>query len=197
MGKVIYIASKNTGKIKEYRNALEKYGFEIHSLLDLNLNDVEETGETFFDNAFIKAHNLFKIVNKPVIADDSGLIVNSLPNELGIKSKRFSPSHTDDDNIDLLLHKLDGIVDRSAYFSTVICLYINNADIRYYEGITNGEICLSRVGNKGFGYDPIFKAFGTNKTYGELDLEEKQKLSHRGKAIDQLLKDILYENIDF
>jgi XTP/dITP diphosphohydrolase len=187
----IIIASQNIGKIKEYQNAFKNLEFEVVSLNDLNFDlEIEETGATFEENALIKAKAIYDKYNLPVIADDSGLLVEALPGELGVKSKRFSPSAQDEDNIDLLLEKLEGEVNRSAYFVTVICLYMNEKDYRFFTGRTNGKILYERKGNHGFGYDPVFEVAGLNKTYAELDVKEKHSYSHRGKAIDLLLKEL-------
>ncbi|MDT8336874.1 MAG: RdgB/HAM1 family non-canonical purine NTP pyrophosphatase [Candidatus Izemoplasmatales bacterium] len=194
----IIIASKNAGKIREYQNAFKNMEVKLSSLIDLGYKgDIAETGKTFEENAFIKAKQLYKMYKKPVIADDSGLLVKSLPNELGVKSKRFSKSETDDDNIDLLLERIRKFSDRSAQFVTVICFYISDLDIRYFTGKTEGKIINHRCGKFGFGYDPVFLVKGYEKTYGELNLDEKHLLSHRGKAIDKLKRMLENENINF
>jgi XTP/dITP diphosphohydrolase len=187
----IIIASQNIGKIKEYQNAFKDLEFEVLSLNDLDYKtEIAETGKTFEDNAYIKAKAIYDKYKLPVIADDSGLVVKALPKELGVKSKRFSPSGQDDDNIDLLLKKLEGNANRSAYFVTVICLYVNENDYRFYKGKTDGKILYERKGKFGFGYDPVFEVAGLSKTYAELDVKEKHSYSHRGKAIDLLLEEL-------
>ena len=181
----IIIASQNIGKIKEYQNAFKDLEFEVLSLNDLDYKtEIAETGKTFEDNAYIKAKAIYDKYKLPVIADDSGLVVEALPGELGVKSKRFSPSGQDEDNIDLLLMKLEGKANRSAYFVTVICLYVNENDYQFFTGKTNGKILYERKGSYGFGYDPVFEVAGLGKTYAELTVEEKHAYSHRGKAID-------------
>lgn len=196
MKKEIIIASKNPGKIKEYQNALKNY--KIISIIDLAIDlDIEENALTFAENATLKAKALYDIYHRPVIADDSGLVVNALKGELGVKSKRFSKSETDDDNNNLLLEKLRFIEDRTAYFQSSICLYLSPVDIRIYEGRTTGRILEEKRGSNGFGYDPLFMLDGLNKTYAELNLEQKHLVSHRGKAIEKLKKDLSDENIDF
>ncbi|MDD3711966.1 MAG: RdgB/HAM1 family non-canonical purine NTP pyrophosphatase [Candidatus Izemoplasmatales bacterium] len=196
MKKEIIIASKNSGKIKEYQNALKNY--KIISIIDLGIDlDIEETALTFAENAKLKAKALYDIYHRPAIADDSGLVVNALKNELGVKSKRFSKSESDDDNNALLLEKLKSAEDRSAYFISSICLYLSPHDIRIYEGKTSGKIIEEKRGSNGFGYDPLFLVDGLDKTYAELSLDEKHLVSHRGKAIEKLKKDLLDENTDF
>ena len=187
----IIIASQNIGKIKEYQNAFKDLEFEVLSLNDLDYKtEIAETGKTFEDNAYIKAKAIYDKYKLPVIADDSGLVVEALPGELGVKSKRFSPSGQDEDNIDLLLMKLEGKANRSAYFVTVICLYVNENDYQFFTGKTNGKILYERKGSYGFGYDPVFEVAGLGKTYAELTVEEKHAYSHRGKAIDLLLEEL-------
>lgn len=187
----IIIASQNPGKIKEYQNAFKDLEIEIVSLIDLNSNDeIDENGDSFQDNAYIKAKTVYDKYKLPVIADDSGLIVEALPDELGVRSKRFSKSCNDDDNIDLLLEKMKDAKNRNAYFVTVICLFYNDHDYIFFTGKTEGKIINNRKGKHGFGYDPIFEVDGLGKTYAELSVEEKHSISHRGKAIDLLLKGI-------
>jgi XTP/dITP diphosphohydrolase len=193
----LIIASLNNGKIKEYQNALAKLPIKVKSLLDFSaFNEIEETGKTFKENAIIKAKSVFKRIPGIVLADDSGLVVNSLPNELGVKSKRFSSSQSDEDNIDLLLRKIKDKDDRSAYFICVIAIIINEKTIKTYQGKTTGKIIEYRQGSNGFGYDPVFLVDGANKTYAEMTLEEKQEHSHRGKAIKAMLEDKFYETIN-
>jgi len=194
----LIIASMNAGKIREYKNAFKSLDINLKSLLDYQDEmEIEETGSTFKENALIKAREIYKKYNLPVIADDSGLVVNVLKNLLGVKSKRFSVSGTDEDNIALLTQKLKNESDRLAYFVTVICFYVNENDIRFYEGKTSGIIIDEQRGNNGFGYDPIFWLEELNKTYAELSLDEKALVSHRGKAIKKLLEDIYDENFSF
>ncbi len=185
----IVLATNNFGKIKEYQNAFKDLNVELLSLDDVDLKiEVEETKDNLKDNAFLKAKTIYEIVKMPVLADDSGLTVKALKNLLGVKSKRFSKTGRDIDNNKLLLEKLKGISDRSAEFVTVICLYMSNEDIRFFEGRTKGEILKEFHGDFGFGYDPLFKVEGTDKTYGEMTLDEKQIFSHRGKAIRKMIE---------
>ncbi|PKK94731.1 MAG: non-canonical purine NTP pyrophosphatase, RdgB/HAM1 family [Tenericutes bacterium HGW-Tenericutes-5] len=189
MKKKIILASNNAGKIKEYQNAFKTLNVEILSLKDIGLNiDVEETAIDFKGNALLKAKTIYNKVKIPVLADDSGIVVKALPNYLGVKSKRFSTSGKDLDNNYLLLEMLKDKSDRSAQFVCVICLYMSDDDIRFFEGITTGKILEEFKGDAGFGYDPLFLVDGSNKTYGEMTLDEKQIFSHRGKAIEKMVK---------
>lgn len=192
--KSIVIASDNLNKIKEYQDKL----IDIMLIPYKNLVDIEiiESGNTFKENALIKAKTVALATNKTSIGDDSGIIVNALPNELGVFSKRFSKAKTTSSNNQLLLEKLKDKTNRSAQFITVICLYIPGEKPRFYQGKLLGEILDKPRGNNGFGYDPLFYLKTKNKTLAELSLSEKNKLSHRAKAIDKLKKDLENEDID-
>ncbi len=194
----LIIASKNRGKIEEYKNALKPLGFSLKSLLDFpEIEDVEEIGESFVENAIIKAKAIYNLTKKPIIADDSGLCVDALPEELGVRSKRFSSSGNDEDNIDLLLKKLSNISNRNASFVCVICFYSSFDSVKTYSGKTDGLIIDERRGKNGFGYDPIFYLPDLNKTFAQLNILEKQEVSHRGKAINKLIEDLNNENFNF
>ncbi len=151
--------------------------------------EIEETGKTFEENAILKAKAVHEVISNTILADDSGLVVNALPSQLGVKSKRFSKTQTDSDNIDLLLEKLKNKTDRTAYFICVIVLLIDKDTIKVYQGKTTGKITYQRQGDNGFGYDPVFLVDEVNKTYAEMTLSEKQIYSHRGKAIHALIED--------
>lgn len=189
MKKKIILASNNAGKIKEYQNAFKGLNVEVLCLKDIGLNiEVEETAVDFKGNALLKAKTIYDQVKIPVLADDSGIVVKALPNYLGVKSKRFSATGKDIDNNHLLLEMLKEKSDRSASFVCVICLYMSDEDIRFFEGITTGKILKEFKGESGFGYDPLFLVDGSNKTYAEMTLDEKQIFSHRGKAIEKMVK---------
>ncbi|MCF7923525.1 MAG: RdgB/HAM1 family non-canonical purine NTP pyrophosphatase [Candidatus Izimaplasma sp.] len=194
--KEIVIASDNINKIKEYQHKLKSYKLIPYKEL-INIDPIPETGKTFRENAYLKAATLAKLLNKPCIGDDSGLVVEALPNLLGIHSKRFSKAETASSNNELLLEKLKNKKSRNAKFITVICLYIPGLEPFYYQGELIGEIVDKPRGKNGFGYDPLFYIKDKNKTLAELTLTEKNKISHRGKAIDKLKKDLDNENIDF
>lgn len=184
--KKIFVASKNKGKIEEIRTFLTKLGYEIFSLLDTpHIHDVDETGNSFEDNALLKAKTIFQIVNIPVLADDSGLEVDHLNGRPGIFSARYSGKNaTDKSNIDKLLQELEGVKlnERTARFKCVICLY-DGVSERFFDGICEGFIITSPRGEKGFGYDPIFIPKEYTLTFSELGLDVKNQISHRGKAL--------------
>jgi XTP/dITP diphosphohydrolase len=194
--KEIIIVSDNPGKIKEYQDKLKQYKLIPYKDL-LPIEYIPEDEPTFKGNAFIKADTVFRMLKKPCIADDSGLLVDALPNKLGVHSKRFSEDMTTESNNALLLDKLKDEQNRSAKFVTVICLLMPGYQPRYYRGELTGEILKQPKGNKGFGYDPLFYIKELDKTLAEMSTQEKNKYSHRAKAIENLLKDIKDENISF
>jgi XTP/dITP diphosphohydrolase len=148
--------------------------------------DVIENGTSYFENALLKAQAYSKEFKAPVIADDSGLNVAALPDDLGIHSARFGGTDlTDKERAELLLKKLQGKPNREAFFSCVLCFYLSEKEIFYFEGRMTGTIALSYKGNGGFGYDPVFIP---NESEGELTVAElgewKNKNSHRALAVE-------------
>lgn len=185
--KEIIVASHNAGKLAEFRAMLGDY--RVLSPKDLNIDtDVEETGETFYDNALIKARALFEMSGKPAIADDSGLCVDALDGAPGVFSARYSGGG-DAENINKLLDELKGVQDRSAHFECCI-VYYDGKDIISATGKAYGHITKSREGDGGFGYDPVFFSDDLQKTFGQATESEKNKVSHRARAL-QALKDSL------
>lgn len=178
----LLIASSNKHKIYEFKVLFSKYkNVEIISLYDLNDHDeVEETGTTFSENAFIKAKYYYDKYQLLTISDDSGICVPSLNNEPGVYSSRYS-GHGDEANNDLLLQRIEG-KDRTAYYECDICFY-DGKDPYYFIGKCYGTIGYERKGKNGFGYDPLFIYDG--KTFAEVDLETKNKVSHRAVALKQ------------
>jgi XTP/dITP diphosphohydrolase len=185
----IVIATKNTGKIKEFKSLLYPTVKSISSINDYsNIPDIEETGSSFEENALIKAKKIASLTNKPTIADDSGLEVLSLNNEPGIYSARYAGINCSDrDNINKLLINLTNAKNRNAKFVCVIALIIPYQKDRLFYGECDGIITDNPSGDKGFGYDPVFLIPSLNKTFAELDLDEKNLYSHRAKAIEKLI----------
>jgi len=187
--KKIFIASKNKGKTDEIKYFLKGLKIEFHSFLDKpEIPNIKETGKTFEENALIKAKAVYDIVNIPVLADDSGLEVDFLDGEPGVYSARYAGENaTDLENCEKLLRKLKNIKlkDRKARFKCVLLLY-DGSSVRYFNGICEGHIASQMRGKGGFGYDPLFLPEGYTKTFAELDLETKNKISHRGKALQKL-----------
>lgn len=189
--KKLFIASKNSGKVKEIKSILGELGIEIFSLLDLHdMVDVEETGITFEENAFLKAKALFSRVNVPVLADDSGLEVDALGGKPGVYSARYSgPGAADSDNNRKLLEELKHVLPeaRTARFKCILVLY-DGVSKRVFDGVCEGTISASPEGTHGFGYDPLFIPKGYDKTFAQLGMDLKNRLSHRAKALKSLLK---------
>jgi len=183
----LVFATNNRNKLKEVQSLIPKH-IKLLSLKDIGcFEDVPETQLTIEGNAiqkavYIKAHYGFDC-----FADDTGLEVESLNGEPGVYSARYAGEQRDaNDNMDLLLKNLEEKPDRSAKFKTVIALHLND-NLETFTGICRGEITKTKHGEKGFGYDPIFKAKGYDKTFAEIALEEKNTIGHRGKAVKQLV----------
>lgn len=189
--KQIIIATKNAGKVKDFQKLLEPFHCEVKSLLDFpEIADVEETGTTFEENATLKAETICDIVQQPVIADDSGLEIDALNGEPGVYSARYAGEQKNDaDNLNKVLHNLKETkeIDRTARFVCVIAIAEPNKETVIKRGECEGAIVFEPKGEHGFGYDPIFRPRGLDLTMAELTLEEKNKISHRKNALDQLV----------
>ena len=190
--KDLIIASNNEGKIKEYKEILNKYGFNVISQSEAGIDiEVDETGETFEENAHLKAYAIYELTHKNVISDDSGLEIEALNNEPGIYSARYKGIKTEKERNDYILNALKDEKNRKARFNCVICFIDENGHEEMFKGVWNGEIANSKSGTNGFGYDPIFIAEdGEGKTTASHDIEFKEKYSHRAKAT-KLLVDYL------
>ena len=188
--KKIVAATGNQGKLKEFREILND--FEIISIKDLNLSaDAEENGETFKENAYIKAMEIAKQTNLPVLSDDSGLCVDFLGGAPGVHTARYAGNNaTDEENITKLLNALDGALEseRTARFVSVICVLLPNGHAVYGEGVCEGKITNAPSGKNGFGYDPVFYTEKFGKTFAELSSDEKNLISHRRSALDDVNK---------
>jgi XTP/dITP diphosphohydrolase len=188
----IILASNNKHKIKEFRDI-----FKDCIVLTLNeigyTEDIEENGNSFEENSLIKAQAVSKFLKEKnieasIIADDSGLCVNSLNGEPGIYSARYSGDHDDQANRHKLLKNLEKQEDRSAYFNCTLVELYPNGEYIVAVGKTHGKIAHEEIGDTSFGYDCIFHSDDLNKTFGEATAEEKNSVSHRGRAIQELLK---------
>jgi XTP/dITP diphosphohydrolase len=184
----LVIASNNKNKIIEITQILGNFFDKLYSLKDLGINvEVEETGSTFYENALIKAKEISCLTNMVAISDDSGLEVNALNFAPGVYSARYAQNESNDEkNIELLLKNMEKIADRKARFVSSIVLYYPNGKIVSSTGITEGEILYQRKGNNGFGYDPLFYSYDLKKSFGESTQEEKNQVSHRARALQQL-----------
>ncbi|MDQ0161152.1 XTP/dITP diphosphatase [Bacillus alveayuensis] len=190
--KELIIASKNEGKVREFKEMLEPKGFKVLSLLDLNeAPDVEETGKTFEENAILKAETISNMLKKPVIADDSGLSIDALNGEPGVYSARYAGNEKNDEkNIEKVLEKLKGVPheQRTARFQCVLALAIPGQKTITVEGVCEGIITKQPIGQNGFGYDPIFYVQEKGKTMAQLEKKEKNQISHRANALKKLEK---------
>ncbi|WP_396164567.1 non-canonical purine NTP diphosphatase [Flavobacterium sp.] len=183
----LVFASNNKNKIQEIQ-ALVPTDFQILSLEDIGcFEEIPETAKTIEGNAILKANYVTKNYGYPCFADDTGLEVDALLGAPGVYSARYAGEQKNaEDNMNKLLHELGNITNRKAQFKTVICLNINGTQ-QLFTGIINGKIIHEKTGLNGFGYDPIFVADGSDKTFAELSLQEKASISHRGIAVTQLL----------
>src|SRR5574344_2025836 len=186
----LVVASHNKGKIAEITAMLKPYNIEVLSADDLNLPDVEETGTTFEENARLKSEQLAKISGLPCLGDDSGLCVDALGGRPGVYSARYAPNRNFDLAMDMLIEELknSGATDWSAHFSCVLALTLPSGETSVFEGRVDGEIVSQKSGTNGFGFDPIFKPRGFDKTFANFTKEEKAKISHRGQAFEKLIK---------
>jgi XTP/dITP diphosphohydrolase len=182
----ICFATNNAHKIEEVKAILEE-NIQLVSLKELGFTgDLREDYDTLEENADQKARFIYDHFHTSCFADDSGLEVFALNNEPGVRSARYAGDHrSDHDNTKLLLNNLANKASRRARFRTVISLIINSG-ILHFEGIVEGTIAHSPRGNNGFGYDPVFIPDGYDKTFAELDMTEKNKISHRARAVKKL-----------
>ena len=190
----IILATHNRDKEKELQNSLQGINIEICSLFDFpEIGDIEETGATLLENSLLKARTVFNITGIPTIADDTGLEVDFLDGAPGVYSARYAGNNVSyQDNVNKLLIELDGVPreKRKAKFRTVVT-YIDKNDELWTEGHIDGIISESIIGDGGFGYDPIFFVPHIGKTFAELSSDEKNKISHRGIALQKLRKILL------
>ena len=179
------LATNNPGKLKEMAEILDQLGVEVVSPKELGLHvEVEETGTTFAENAMLKAKAVCEAANLPAIADDSGLCVDALNGAPGVYSARYGGEGLDDkDRYMLLLQNLRGQTTRAAHFACAIACAFPNGDELTAEGSCPGTIAFAPMGEGGFGYDPVFFVPEFRKTFGQLTAEEKNQISHRGKAL--------------
>ena len=186
----IVLASHNRNKAQEIQMLL---GNQFHVILQqaFDIPPIEETGSTFEENALLKAKTVYDIIGLPVIGDDSGLEVVALNNQPGVYSSRFAGDNaSDDDNIDKLLRKMHNIPTekRTARFRCVVAFLGTSSDDQpvFFEGEWAGYIAKERRGKNGFGYDPVFVDLQSNLTAAEIESDQKNKISHRGKAVQSL-----------
>lgn len=186
----IIIATKNAGKVKDFETLFSPKGFKVTSLLDFpEIEDVEETGVTFAENATLKAETISTALNKPVIADDSGLAIDALNGEPGVYSARYAGENKDDNaNIEKVLQKLHDVPfeKRTARFHCTLAIAVPGKRTELVEGTCEGRILEEKRGENGFGYDPIFFVEKWNCSMAELSKEQKNQISHRANALEKL-----------
>jgi len=194
----LLLATRNQGKIVEFRRILEALAPGEIDLVGLdqfpNLHDVDETGQSFAENALLKAKEMSIATGLPAIADDSGLCVDFLNGSPGIYSARWAGKHGDDQaNLEKILDELKDVPDqeRGAYFICLAVLYLPNGESISEEGRFYGSILRSPIGENGFGYDPIFAPKGLEISSAQMSATEKDELSHRGKALRAIAPKVL------
>jgi len=188
----IVFATKNRGKVREVKEKLKRFGIDVVPIDEVKrIPTPEETGETFLENAYQKAVYYAKVLGEPVIAEDSGLVVEALGGMPGVYSSRFAGENaTDEDNNRKLIEELKkkGIEESPAkYVSFVVVAFPEGMGL-WSEGEVKGKVITEPRGSGGFGYDPLFVPEGYCKTMAELPLEEKNRISHRGRALGKLVK---------
>jgi len=188
----IVLATSNHGKSKEIRDFLKDFPVDIKDLNDFGpIPEVKEDGKTFEENAYKKASFTAKVLGLPALADDSGLEVKVLNGAPGIHSARYAgPDASDAENNAKLLEALSGVTDREARFCCVLSLAVPTGPALTYEAFCEGVVVEKPRGEKGFGYDPLFYYSAMDKTFGEMTLEEKSQVSHRGRALIDFKKEL-------
>lgn len=186
----VIFASHNAGKIKEIKELLEPLGIKVKSAVDVDLPDVAETGTTFAENSLLKSQTIAKLTGVPCIADDSGLCVDALNGAPGVYSARYAPNRDFVKGMEKLLKEMAQSRNKSrkAHFSCVISLAFPDGEYKLFEGRVNGEIATVPSGEGGFGYDPLFVPEGYDCSFAQMPKSEKNKISHRGRAVAKLLE---------
>lgn len=193
----LVIASNNKNKIKEITQILGNFFDKIYSLKDINIDiEIEENGTSFYENALIKAKTICNLTKMAALADDSGLKVESLGGKPGIFSARYAGKECDNaKNNALLLKNMQGKINRNACFICSMVLYFPDGKIISAEGTAEGSITYKEEGNFGFGYDPLFYSKELNKTFAQCLDAEKNMVSHRGRALNELKNKLKAEKI--
>jgi len=189
---IIVLATTNKGKTKEFKELLKDFPIEIKDLSDFGpIPEVIEDGETFDDNAYKKASFTAKVLGYPAMADDSGLCVEALDGAPGVYSARYAGDNaTDAQNVDKLLDALKDEENRKAAFECVISIAVPTGAALTYEGRCEGVLTREPAGDNGFGYDPLFFFPEFNKTFAQLSIAEKGDISHRGKALKDVSREM-------
>lgn len=194
---IIIAATTNPGKVREIKKIFSSPELEIISMSDAGFDiEIVETGNTFEENALIKARAVFGLCGKPVLADDSGLCVDTLDGAPGLYSARYAGAGaSDDDKITKLLNAMDGETDRKAHFQSTVAFIDSDGNEYTASGSVFGSITDKPSGSGGFGYDPIFYSDELKKTFGEAAPDEKNSISHRARALHSLYETLKNKNI--
>lgn len=195
MEKIIVLASHNKGKLNEFQKILKPFGYTVKSVADFgHTEEPVEDGKTYQENAYIKAKYYFDALKMPVISDDSGIEIEALGEHYpGIYSARFADQIKDNPSDGYekvnayILEKLKGNPNRKASYHCTICLIEKDGKVSYFDGVCEGQIASEKNGTHGFGYDPIFKADEGGLYFGIVSEDEKNKISHRGKALQKFV----------
>ncbi len=183
----VVLATRNEGKVEEFRRLVAGFPVALKGIEDYSAPMVEEDGETFEENAHKKACETSRAIGLPAMADDSGLEVTALGGRPGIRSARFAGHGASDQaNNSKLLALMKGQADRGARFVCVIAIARPDGEWRFFKGMCEGIILEEPLGDQGFGYDPVFYHPRSGKTFAQMSAEEKNRVSHRGKAMSQL-----------
>lgn len=195
----LLVATNNAHKLQEIRQILSPYHITVYGMKDLNIDigEIIEDGETYFDNALIKAKALQKVTSMPIIADDSGLEIEALGWKPGIHSARYAESFGGHLNTIIhILEEINGKSRRARFVCDIVLVNVEDKPLKF-EGIVNGVIAEEIHGEGGFGYDPIFIEDTLKKTYASMSQEEKNRVSHRGIALKKLLAYLRINNLAY
>ncbi len=190
----LIIASNNKGKIREYKQLLEPFGYDVVSQKEAGIDiEVEETGTTFAENSALKARAIYQLTKNAVLADDSGLVVDALGGEPGVYSARYGGCDNDTDRVALILEKMKNVPEdkRRAHFVCTIHFIKENGEEIAVEGKVFGNIGYEPLGENGFGYDPIFMY--KEKSFAQVDAQTKNSVSHRANALKALIEKLKEE----
>ena len=193
----VVIATNNKNKVFEFKSLFNSKNVEFKTLKEIGyLKEIIEDGNSFEENALIKARTISNELNCVAISDDSGLEVEALNNAPGIYSARYAGTHNDDDNNKLLIKNLSGIENRKARYVCAICIYYPDGKYLITKGTVNGLIIDEPRGMNGFGYDPYFYIEEFKQTFAEVELEKKNTISHRANAIRKM-KELINEDFTY
>lgn len=193
----ILFASHNAGKIAEIKQMLEPLGIEVISAAEVTFPDVEETGSTFTENSLLKSQTIAKELGIPCLADDSGLCVDALNGAPGVYSARYAPERDFDKGIERLLKEMSESANKSraAHFACVVSLAWPDGRYKLFEGRVDGYIAEQKMpGSEGFGYDPVFVPQGYDRSFAQMSKEEKNNMSHRGRAMKKFKEYLISQN---